>query len=279
MVRSSAQKTLKSSLPLAETLKIGVVARQLGISASMIRAWEKLGLARPLRTNSSYRLYTSEDVRVLKRAVYLRKVLGLNVAAIISQLKQEGLLSRNRPASVGSGLAIGPRLRKIRVKRGESLADVASAVGISVGFISSLERAQVSASIGIMHKLAQHYGLNLLDFFNTVEAATPLVKSKDRKLLPGGPGVEMELLAWGKIIMEPHMFRVAPQAGSPDFYSHQGEEFLYVISGELVIHLQEAPYHLVAGDSFYFESSTPHRWINPGKVETILLWINTPPTF
>lgn len=279
MAHSTIPKTPVATLPSAGTYKIGAVARQLGMSASMIRAWEKLGLARPLRTNSSYRLYTSEDIRILKRAVYLRKVLGLNVAAIISQLKQEGLLPRTPSASVASGLAIGPQLRKIRLKRGESLANVANAVGISVGFISSLERSQVSASIGILHKLARHYGLNLLDFFDTVEIAAPLVRPKDRKLLPGGSGVQMELLAWGKIIMEPHMFRVAPQAGSPDFYSHQGEEFLYVISGELLIHLQETPYRLAAGDSFYFESCTPHRWINPGKVETLLLWINTPPTF
>jgi mannose-6-phosphate isomerase-like protein (cupin superfamily) len=36
---------------------------------------------------------------------------------------------------------------------------------------------------------------------------------------------------------------------------------------------------LRAGDSFYFGSHTQHRWLNPGKSETVILWINTPPTF
>ena len=111
------------------------------------------------------------------------------------------------------------------------------------------------------------------------EVGTPLVRTKDRKILSGASGVQMELLAWGKIIMEPHIFRIAPKAGSPDFYAHEGEEFLHVLEGQFVIHLQETAYELKAGDSFYFESKIPHRWINPGRSKTTLLWINTPPTF
>jgi hypothetical protein len=53
-------------------LKIGDVARLVGISPSAIRAWEALGLTRPHRTESRYRLYTNDDVRLLKKARYLR---------------------------------------------------------------------------------------------------------------------------------------------------------------------------------------------------------------
>ena len=64
--------------------------------------------------------------------------------------------------------------------------------------------------------------------------------------------------------MEPHLFRVAPEAGSGDSYTHEGEEFLYILRGELAITVQEKQYQLKTGDSFYFESATPHRWKNPG---------------
>ena len=263
----------------AKVFKIGTMARQLGISASMVRAWEKLGLARPLRTSNGYRLYTTEDLRVLKRAVYLRRVLGLNAPAIVNQLKQEGTLSSNHTSSPDS-VSLGHRLHKLRLDHGKSLAQVAKALGISVGFLSNLERGQENASIAVLRKIAQHYGVNILDLFHTVnEVGTPLVRAKDRKILSGTPGVQMELLAWGKIIMEPHIFRIAAKAGSRDFYSHEGEEFLYILEGEFVIHLQETAYELKAGDSFYFESKIPHRWINPGKSKTTVLWINTPPTF
>jgi len=79
--------------------------------------------------------------------------------------------------------------------------------------------------------------------------------------------------------MEPHLFRIAPKAGSGESYSHEGEEFLYVLRGELDISLQDEEYRLKPGDSFYFESATPHRWKNPGRTETWVMWVNTPPTF
>ena len=55
---------------------------------------------------------------------------------------------------------MGPRLRQLRLKRDESLATVAEAVDVSVGFLSNLERSQSGASVGIMRRLAQYYGLN-----------------------------------------------------------------------------------------------------------------------
>ena len=63
-------------------LKIGEVAKMVGVSPSVIRSWESLGVAHPRRTVSKYRLYTAEDVKLLKRARLLRKVRGLNAAAI-----------------------------------------------------------------------------------------------------------------------------------------------------------------------------------------------------
>jgi quercetin dioxygenase-like cupin family protein len=89
----------------------------------------------------------------------------------------------------------------------------------------------------------------------------------------------MELLAWGNTVMEPHLFRVSAGSGSGDSYTHEGEEFLYVLRGELAITVNEDEYRLKRGDSFYFESATPHRWKNLGRAETWVLWVNTPPTF
>ncbi len=79
--------------------------------------------------------------------------------------------------------------------------------------------------------------------------------------------------------MEPHLFRIAPNADSGESYTHEGEEFLLVMRGALKIALADEEFDLKAGDSFYFESATPHRWKNPGRSETWVLWVNTPPTF
>ncbi len=257
-------------------LKIGDVARRVGVSPSVIRSWESLGLTRPRRTESKYRLYTADDVKLLKRARFLRKVRGLNAAAIVELLRREG---RARPAADGNTSAIGSHLRQLRVKRKLSLAQVARAVGISVGFLSGLERSQMSGSVGTLRKLARFYKTNILDFFDATGASSRQVQPGQRKVLEAGAGIRMELLAWGNTVMEPHLFRVAPEAGSGDSYTHEGEEFMYVLRGELTITLEKEEYRLKAGDSFYFESATPHHWKNPGRAETWVLWVNTPPTF
>lgn len=257
-------------------LKIGDVARKVGVSPSVIRSWESLGLARPQRTESKYRLYTPEDVRLLKRARFLRKVRGLNAVAIVQLLKREGRL---KPAADGKPSAIGGQLRQLRTRGRLSLAQVAESVGISVGFLSALERSQMTGSVGTLRKLARFYKTNILDFFDASGASGRQVRPAERKVLEAGDGVRMELLAWGDTVMEPHLFRVAPDAGSGESYSHDGEEFIYVLGGELAITVDGEHYHLQPGDSFYFESTTPHRWKNPGRKETLLLWVNTPPTF
>jgi mannose-6-phosphate isomerase-like protein (cupin superfamily) len=133
--------------------------------------------------------------------------------------------------------------------------------------------------VGTLRKLARFYRTNILDFFDPAESNSRLVRPPGRKVLEAGRGVRMELLAWGNTVMEPHLFRIAPQAGSGESYMHEGEEFLYVLRGELQIALHDEQYRLRRGDSFYFESATPHRWSNPGQTETWVLWVNTPPTF
>jgi len=92
-----------------------------GVSPSVIRSWENLGLTRPQRSRSKYRLYTPDDVKLLKRARYLRRVRGLNAPAIVQMLKRDGMM---RAASNGI-VPIGRQLRRLRLQRGLSLVQVA----------------------------------------------------------------------------------------------------------------------------------------------------------
>ncbi|MGB2591267.1 MAG: cupin domain-containing protein [Candidatus Acidiferrum sp.] len=257
-------------------LHISEVARRLGISSSALRAWEVLGLVSPRRTRSRYRLYTETDVRLLQRAVFLRRARGLNPPAIVHVLKRQGVVSppTELPPSPGQ------RFRRLRLRRGLSLAKVARATKVSIGFLSALERGQMRSSISTLRRIARFYRTNILSLFETAAENPRLVRPSQRKILETTPGVRMELLAWGQTAMEPHLFRVKPGGGSGESYSHEGEEFLHILRGDFEIWLNgEEHYRLRPGDSLYFESSTPHRWKNPGRSETWLLWVNTPPTF
>lgn len=261
----------------APLLKIGDVASIVGISASVIRSWEKLGLINPQRTGSRYRLYSNRDVNLLKRARYLSRVRGMNAPAILELLRSKGELKAHRN---GNNDNLGLRLRLVRTSRGLSLAKVSEEIGISIGFLSAIERSAMNASVSTLRNLAKFYKLNILDFFDQSGNRQNLVRPSERRQLQASDGVRMELLAWGNPVMEPHLFHVAPGAGSGDGeYAHEGEEFLFVLSGALDLVVDGAGYTLKKGDSFYFESTTPHRWSNTTKKEAVVLWVNTPPTF
>jgi len=257
-------------------LRISEVARRLGISSSALRAWEALGLVTPQRSQSRYRLYHEADVRLLQRAIFLRRSRGLNPAAIVHVLKRQGVVS----APAEAPQLPGQRFRRLRTRRGLSLAQVARATGVSVGFLSALERGQMRSSIATLRRIARFYRTNILSLFEAAGENPRLVRPADRKILETTPGVRMELLAWGNTVMEPHLFRIKPGGGSGESYAHEGEEFLHILRGKFDIWLDgNEHYQLKPGDTLYFESSTPHRWKNPGRTETWLLWVNTPPTF
>ncbi len=136
------------------------------------------------------------------------------------------------------------------------------------------------SSVATLRRIARFYRTNILSLFEAAGKNPRLVRPSQRKILETNAGVRMELLAWGSTVMEPHLFHIKPHGGSGEAYSHEGEEFLHVFRGEFEIWLGETEhYRLKTGDSLYFESSTPHRWRNPGRTQASLLWVNTPPTF
>ena len=275
----SSRKNLSKESPRRagdRLFRISEVARRVGISSSALRAWEALGLVMPQRTRSRYRLYDESNVRLLQRAIFLRRARGLNPAAIVHVLKRQGVVTT--PAE--GTLLPGQRFRRLRLNRGLSLAQVAKATGVSVGFLSALERGQMRSSVATLRRIARFYRTNILSLFETGGDNPRLVRPAERKILETTPDVRMELLAWGNTAMEPHLFRVKPGGGSGESYSHDGEEFLHVLRGNFEIWLNDGEhYRLKPGDSLYFESTTPHRWKNPGRKEAWVLWINTPPTF
>src|SRR6267143_2047893 len=233
------------------------------------------------RKNSSAASAARKPPRTLRISEVARRV-GISSSALRAW-EVLGLVSPQRTQSryrLFSESDVRLLQRAIFPRRGLSLAQVARATGVSVGFLSALERGQMRSSIATLRRIARFYHTNILSLFETAGDNPRLVRPNQRKVLETTPGVRMELLAWGNTAMEPHLFRIKPGGGSGASYSHEGEEFLHVLRGNFEIWLDaKEHYHLKPGDSLYFESSTPHRWKNPGRTETWLLWINTPPTF
>jgi len=276
-------KTAGDSIKLetaAIYFRIGEAARMLGVSPSSLRNWEKMGLITAARSGGRYRLYSRDALQKLREIKYLRTIQHVNPAGIAAILQNDRGKKRQPPTRKHRPKPIAQELLELRRKHGFTLATVAQKTRASVSLLSSLERGYAKPSIATLQKLAKLYRTNVLSFFGDKGDSRRLVRPRDRKVLVPNPGVQMELLAFGKKMMEPHLFRLAPGADSGGSYSHEGEEFLYVLQGKLEMWIDEVErFMLEAGDSLYFDSTEVHRWQSVGEKETILLWVNTPPTF
>jgi DNA-binding transcriptional MerR regulator/quercetin dioxygenase-like cupin family protein len=262
------------------SFRISEVSRMLNVSSSTLRQWENAGLTQPRRTRSGYRTYSREEVERLKSIQHLRLEKNLNVHAIRHLMGSSAKSAKGNGAPPAKLDPIGNRLRKLRRERSMTLSDAAAGTGLSVSFLSCLERGQAHASVATLQRLAMFYKTNVLSFFGGQQQTGKLVRPNQRIELSSEPGVHLELLAFGATAMEPHLFRLAPGTSSGGSYHHEGEEFIFVVSGSCDVWLDEVEhYQLRPGDSLYFSSSQTHRWSNPYQQQAVLLWINTPPTF
>lgn len=263
-------------MPRAKLLRIGQVSRLLRVSPSALRNWERLGLITPARSDGRYRLYSAETVQQLKRIQFLRRVKRVNPPGI---LHMRGGDSELRPIPVAPDLTVGERLVRLRQQLKLSRAEAAAKAGLSVSVMSSIEQGKTIASVAALQKLALVYRTNIMTMMDRGGRSGRLVRPHDRGVLDE-KDVRMELLAFGEVQMEAMLFRVAPRATSGGSYQHEGEEFIFMLSGKFEIWLDELEHYVMqAGDSLYFPSHLPHRWRTVGDQEAVLLWINSPCTF
>jgi DNA-binding transcriptional MerR regulator/quercetin dioxygenase-like cupin family protein len=268
-------------IPQAEPeplFRVTEAARAAGVAPSTLRLWETQGLVSPARRASGQRLYSAADVARLQRVAFLRREAGLNPAAIRATLESEG----TAPAAEAiTNEPLGAALRQIRQARGERLDDVALAMGISASALSTLERTGAGVSFKVLADLAQYYGTTVSRLSGQDEPGGAVVRAGAARIWPMPvEGVRVEVLAEGRRQMDCHRFILSPGATSQGGYDHEGEEFITVLEGRFRITLDTDEMHeLGPGDSIYFESRRPHAWANAADGQTVLIWVNTPPSF
>jgi len=259
--------------------RIGEAARRVGVSTSALRLWERQGLVRPARSYGRYRLYTDGDLERLRRIRRLRQVDKLNAPGIRRMLRDTVV-----PGADAESRVDGRPIRRLREQHGLSLRQASERTGLSISFLSALERGVSGASVATLQRLTAAYGTTMLELFggDGAEPRQRLVRADERRVLRlGSAEVRIEELARGTRQLEPQLFVLAEGASSDGAYAHEGEEFLYLLSGAVTVWVgDDETYSLNrAGDALSFPSTLPHRWRNDASGESRLLWINTPPTF
>ncbi len=176
---------------------------------------------------------------------------------------------------------IGQKLKDLRNRNGLTQQELADRTELTKGFISQLERGQVSPSVVTLLDLIECLGSTPGEFFGAVEEEHIVFSEKDyfEKVDEAGSSRQWIVPTAQKNQMEPLLVAMQPHTELEEDLPHTGEEFGYVLSGRLNIYLGDKVYHAKAGESFYYEADRPHRITNPGSRPAKFIWISTPPNF
>lgn len=179
---------------------------------------------------------------------------------------------------------IGTKIKELRKKRKMNISDLANDAELSPGLISQIERNMVTPSIVSIWKIAQSLGVSVGYFFeeNAKRNANPIIKRNNRKRIVASNNNAIYELLSADLNRKIEFLYITIKVGdysSENFVTHEGEECGLVIKGKLMVKMEKEEYILEEGDSIYFDSTIPHRYINVGDEICESVWAMTPPSF
>lgn len=164
---------------------------------------------------------------------------------------------------------IGARVKTFRERREMTIEDLAEKTGLAPQFIEAVERGGTSPALGPMVKLARALGTRLGTFTDDEITDDPCIvrlaeHTPDRAVQASGQksaAMTYHHLGAGKADrhMEPFFIRLEPEGDDPGLSSHEGEEFVVVVSGKVALRYGQEKYVLGPGDSMYYNSVVPHH--------------------
>jgi len=179
---------------------------------------------------------------------------------------------------------IGEKIKELRKKKGLSIAELANRSELSQGLISQIERNMVTPSIVSLWKIAQSLQVSVGYFFDEEpkDITNPVVKKNQRKRITASNNNAIYELLSPDLNRKIEFLYITIKPGdysTKDFVVHEGEECGIVIKGKLMVKMKDREYILEEGDSIYFDSTIPHKYINIGDEVCESIWAMTPPSF
>lgn len=178
-------------------------------------------------------------------------------------------------------MEIGAKIKRLRIQLGLTQEELANRTELSKGFISQLERDLTSPSIATLIDILEILGTSPRAFFSDdtsqkiVFARGDMFEKDDEQhgritwLVPNAQ----------KNAMEPMLITLAPGQETQQYDPHEGEEFGYVLSGSVYLHVGTGKQRVKTGESFCIHPSTVHWLSNGGRSPAKVLWVSTPPSF
>lgn len=170
--------------------------------------------------------------------------------------------------------AIGPRIKALRLRKKLGLVQLAGHTGLSPAMLSKIERGQMFPTLPTLLRIAVVFGVGLDHFFN-VDKEEPLiavVRKRQRLKLPSPPGEKTPAFLFESLDypasdrrMESFYAEFPVDAPPSEPHQHGSAEFIYVLSGRLIVNVDGKEAALDTGDAMYFDSSVPHSYRREGK--------------
>ncbi|WP_324762972.1 XRE family transcriptional regulator [Sinorhizobium meliloti] len=170
--------------------------------------------------------------------------------------------------------AIGPRIKALRLRKKLGLVQLAGHTGLSPAMLSKIERGQMFPTLPTLLRIAMVFGVGLDHFFN-VDKEEPLiavVRKRQRLKLPSPPGEKTPAFLFESLDypasdrrMESFYAEFPVDAPPSEPHQHGSAEFIYVLSGRLIVNVDGKEAALDTGDAMYFDSSVPHSYRREGK--------------
>ena len=174
---------------------------------------------------------------------------------------------------------IGAKLRELRKLRKLSLKKLADRTGCSASYLSLVENGKVDPGISRLKKIASGLEVTIVDLFQNQPNSKVVLRKHERIQAEfKGSKTRIEILVpqVPDKKLDARLAIISPGGSSEGDYQHPGEEFGLILKGSLDLTVNGVTYRLDEQDSFFFSSTQSHRFVNKGKKEAVVVWVNHP---
>jgi transcriptional regulator with XRE-family HTH domain len=177
-------------------------------------------------------------------------------------------------------MQIGTKIRLLRLKHNLTQEELADRCELSKSFISQLENDYTSPSIVTLEDIVSALGTTLKQFFSDMDDEKIVFTDNDYCQRQDEESTVTWLITNSqKNEMEPILVELKPNGTTDSDMPHEGEEFGYVLDGELQLVIGDRTLVCKKGDSFYFTADEVHYIKNASKENTKFIWVSSPPNF
>lgn len=171
---------------------------------------------------------------------------------------------------------IGKMIKELRISKGLTLKEVSEKTGLSISFLSQVERSKTSVTLQSISKISDALDVSRSYFFTEEKRQNEITDTKKEIEFNFHKSNFVYQSLSGNIpnpIFEPMLVVLLPNNESVTASTHSGQEFVYVLEGTLTVLFGEKETELKPGYSFHIDSTRPHTWFNRTSEPVKLLYV------